>query len=285
MPSLVLPRLPTPHKELTRYIADHPETPIAEILQPYREYETTLRQLYAQDPGNQVLRIPDLIILPLFTIDSPGIHIRARDPAAESEQQTQQYIMAFPDAQRRPGGSPAVVESFEEFQNNFNVFSESSLTELDWTNVVAAGSSVVNCLLPVPERYNTSKRRLREFYHEEFCPASDVDLFLYGMTDEEAIVKIRQIETAVRDAILAETTTVRTKNAITICTYRPANILFLYETSDTRDLFLQAVNTRSGTFRLCSVSTKTSPRFSLGLTWTAQLLHMMASKFTAVQGL
>lgn len=157
MSSPVLPQLPVPHKELARYIADHPETPVAEVLQPYREYEATLRQLYAQDPGKQVLQLPDLNILPIFTIDSPGIHIRARDPAAESKQQKQQYIMALPDAQRRPGGSPAVVESFKEFQNNFNVFSESSLTELDWTNVVAAGSSVVNCLLPVPERYNTSR--------------------------------------------------------------------------------------------------------------------------------
>lgn len=37
------------------------------------------------------------------------------------------------------------------------------------------------------------------------------------MTDVAAVEKIRQIEAAVRDAILAETTTVRTKNAITIC--------------------------------------------------------------------
>lgn len=236
MSSLALPRLPASHKELARYIADHPETPIAEILQPYREYEATLRQLYAQDPGNQALQMPDLNIMSLFATDSPGIHIRARDPAAESEQQKQHYIMALPDAQRRPGGSPAVVESLKEFQKNFNVFSESSLSEMDWTNVVAAGSSVVNCLLSVPERYNTSKRRLREFYHEKFCPASDVDLFLYGMTDEEAIEKIRQIETAVRDAILAETTTVRTKNAITICTYRPANVMVLKEISNTSDL-------------------------------------------------
>lgn len=225
MSSLALPQLPVPHKELARYIADHPDTLISEVLQPYREYESILRQLYAQDSGNKLLQIPDLNILPLFTAESPGIHMRARDPTTESEQQQQQYIMALPDAQRRPGGSPAVVDSLKEFQNNFNVFSESSLTELDWTNVVAAGSSVVNCLLPVPERYNTSKRGLREFYHEKFCPASDVDLFLYDMTDEEAIEKIRQIETAVRDAILAETTTIRTKNAITICTYRTKNIL------------------------------------------------------------
>lgn len=76
-------------------------------------------------------------------------------------------------------------------------------------------------MLPVPEGYNSSKRTLREFYHEKFRPASDVDLFLYGLTEDGAIEKIRQIETAVRDAILTETTTVRTKNAITICSQYP----------------------------------------------------------------
>jgi hypothetical protein len=83
--------------------------------------------------------------------------------------------------------------------------------------VVAAGSSVVNCLLPVPDEYKDNKRGLRKFYHEKFSPASDVDLFLYGLTEEEAIKKIQAIETSVRDALLTETTTVRTKHAVTIC--------------------------------------------------------------------
>lgn len=222
MSGLVLPQLPVPLKELAQHIAHHPDTPIVDMLQPYREYEAILRQIYAQDAGNKVLQKPDLNILPLFTGDISGIHIRARDLAAESEQHKQQYIMALPDAQRRAAGSLAIVDSIREFQHNFNVFSESSLGELDWSNVVAAGSSVVNCLLPVPEQYNDSKRKLREFYHEKFCPASDVDLFLYGLSDEEAVEKIRQIEAAVRDAILTETTTVRTKHAITICTSEAA---------------------------------------------------------------
>lgn len=76
---------------------------------------------------------------------------------------------------------------------------------------------MVNCILPVPENYNTSKRALRQYYHEKFTPASDVDIFVFGLTEEQAIEKIKDIETSVRDAILAETTVVRTKNAITIC--------------------------------------------------------------------
>ena len=61
-------------------------------------------------------------------------------------------------------------------------------------------------------------------------PASDVDLFLYGLNEEQAIEKIKQIEARVRDAILSETTVVRTKNAITICKWNPSYITRVTET-------------------------------------------------------
>ncbi|KAK7745490.1 hypothetical protein SLS53_002988 [Cytospora paraplurivora] len=221
MSDLDLPRLPVPHEELARYIAIHPDTPMVKLLEPYREYEARLRQAYAQDPDNEVLKNKDLNILPLFTADTHDIRVRARSPALEPQAERERYIMALPDDQRRPDRSPAVVESLKKFRHNFNVFSESSLVDLDWDNVVAAGSSAVNCLLPVPHEYDVSKRTLRQYYHEKFCPASDVDLFLYGLTEDQAIEKIKQIETRIRDSILSETTTVRTKNAITICSQYP----------------------------------------------------------------
>lgn len=218
MSDISLPELPVPHQELLHYITQLPDaTPLADIFKPYRQFEAQLRQLYAQDPSNTALNSPYINVLPLFSALNPQVQIRARDFDTESEEQADRYLMPLPDSERKPNGSPAVVNSIKEFQKNFNIFSESSLADLDWSNVVVSGSAVVNCLLPVPDEYNTSKRTLREYYHEKFCPASDVDLFLYGLTEEEAIEKILQIEGAVRDAILTETTTIRTKNAITIC--------------------------------------------------------------------
>lgn len=87
--------------------------------------------------------------------------------------------------------------------------------------MLQAGSSVVTPLLPVPEKYSGSKRALRQYYHEIIAPASDVDLFIYGMSEEEALEKIKQIERKVKDSILAETTTIRTKHAITIASQYP----------------------------------------------------------------
>ncbi|RYO79042.1 hypothetical protein DL766_009476 [Monosporascus sp. MC13-8B] len=212
-----LPKLPVAHHELVQHIAKHPETPMVELMEPYRKFEAQLRKVYAQDRSNPILDDPYLNVLPLFTKDTPEVKTRARDLDKETQEEKDKYIMALPGDKRRANGSPAVVSTLKEFRHNFSVFSESSLSDMDWSNVVAAGSSVVNTILPVPDKYKKSKRTLRQYYHEKFCPASDVDLFLYGLTEDQAIEKIKNIETRVRDAILSETTVVRTKNAITIC--------------------------------------------------------------------
>lgn len=129
--------------------------------------------------------------------------------------------MPLEDKDRRHSGSPAIVQSLKEFQQNFAVFCESSLVDLDWSNVVVAGSSVVTCMLPVPDGHRQSKRALRQYYHETVAPASDVDLFLYGLSEEDAKKKIIEIEQRIKDSILTETTTIRTKNAITIASQYP----------------------------------------------------------------
>lgn len=159
-----LPKLPAAHNELVNYIAERPNTSMAELMGPYRQFEAKLREMYAQERNNPVLDDPYINVLPLFTKDTPAIQTRARNLGGETQVQKDQYIMPLPDDKRRPNGSPAVVESLKEFRHNFGVFSESSLSDMDWDNVIVAGSSVVNCLLPVPPEYKKTKRALREYY-------------------------------------------------------------------------------------------------------------------------
>ncbi|KAL4878116.1 hypothetical protein BJY04DRAFT_221473 [Aspergillus karnatakaensis] len=116
--------------------------------------------------------------------------------------------MPLDDKDRRPNGSPAVVPTLKQFQTHFQLFSEGSLLGLDWDNVVAVGSSVATSLLPLPAEYAHCKRKIRHFYHEQFAPASDVDLFLYGLNEQEAIQKIRHIEQCINDSMLTETSTI-----------------------------------------------------------------------------
>ncbi|CVL06999.1 related to ankyrin repeat protein [Fusarium mangiferae] len=214
-------KLPVSLAGLPRYIAEHPEVPIVDILDPYRKYEAYLRTVYAQDRQNPLLDDPYLNVIPLFTGDTRYIVTRARNLITESEEEKSKYIMPLPDDKRRPNNSPAIVTNLEVFSKNFNIFSEFSLIGIDWNNIVAAGSSIVNTLVPVPKEYEGTNHKLREYYHEKFCPASDVDLFLYDLTHDEAIEKIKSIERAVKDAVHSDVTVVRTKYALTIASQYP----------------------------------------------------------------
>ncbi|KAK2836870.1 hypothetical protein FQN49_006637, partial [Arthroderma sp. PD_2] len=235
MPSIAsLPPLPTKLSGLLSYIDSNPDTPVGELLEPYAEYDSVLRRLFAQEPSNPLLADNHINTLPLY--DGNGyadLRVQARDLSSESKEVSDKYLLPLKNKDRKPNGSPAIVNSFKEFQTNFNLFSESSLSDLDWSNVVAAGSSVASALLTVPKEHGETKRQLRHFYHQVFAPASDVDLFIYGLNEEQALEKIKQIEQRIRDSILYETTTVRTKHTITIVSQYPTRhvqiVLRLYK--------------------------------------------------------
>ncbi|KAH8704467.1 hypothetical protein GQ44DRAFT_831459 [Phaeosphaeriaceae sp. PMI808] len=216
---IVLPSLPVDHAHWISYVASHEDVPLQDLLAPYKAYDSELRKVFAQQPEHLAIETPNIV--PIFSGHETELKIRARNLAVESEAERECYIMPLKEADRKTANSPAIVPSLIDFQTNFQLFSESSLVDLDWSNVVAAGSAVVTSLLPVPKKHNVSKRALRQYYHQQLAPASDVDLFLYGLTEEQAVEKIKQIEQRIRDSILTETTTVRTKNAITIVSQYP----------------------------------------------------------------
>ncbi|CAG7956753.1 unnamed protein product [Penicillium nalgiovense] len=217
-----LPSLPVKHNDFVKYVNSNSEKPMVDLVQPYNKYEAVLRKRFAQDPSHPSIQDNHVNIVPLYDQNgSTDLSIRARDLVSETPEKTEKYLLPLNAKDRKPHGSAAVVPSLNEFKNNFTLFTEGSLSEIDWSNVVAAGSAVVTSLLPVPEKYRNSKRGLRKYYHEEFAPASDVDLFLYGLTEEQALEKIMHIEDKIKNTILYETTTIRTKNTITIASQYP----------------------------------------------------------------
>jgi hypothetical protein len=141
-----LPALPVPLHDFIPYIAKHEPK---KALEPFKVYESKLREVFAQKPDNAIAADPRANILPLFDGHEDNLKIRARD-MSKSILEKDKYLLTLPNEKRMPDGSPAIVGSMKEFKNNFNLFSESSLVDLDWSNVVAAGSSVVTSLLPVP---------------------------------------------------------------------------------------------------------------------------------------
>ncbi|KAI9723540.1 MAG: hypothetical protein M1828_004136 [Chrysothrix sp. TS-e1954] len=216
-----LPAIPAPHDGFIRYVASKPHTPMSELLLPYVRYETKLREIYAQQHNHVYVSKSHINVVSLFTGSEILVKIRARNLEGESVRQAEKFLMPLDSSSRKKNGIQAMVPNLTMFKSNFNIFTEMSLVDLDWNNVIAAGSSVVTCLLPVPKKYATSRRVQREYYHERVAPASDVDLFLYGLSEQQAIQKITQIEQKVSNALLHKTVSVRTRNTVTIVSEYP----------------------------------------------------------------
>ncbi|KAK6436527.1 hypothetical protein LTR95_007279 [Oleoguttula sp. CCFEE 5521] len=217
--AIMLPELPAAHDDFLEYIAAHPKTPMDDLLSPYKAYDAEMRKIFAQQTNHPAAS--KSIVVPLFTGHEQDLKIRARDLEAETDKQREAFIMPLKADERKKHGSPAIVQTLQDFKTNFALFSESSLADLDWNNVCVSGSAAVTALLPVPKEHAVSKKALRHYYHDILAPASDVDLFLYGLDEEQAIAKISQIEKQIKDALLVETTTIRTKHAITIASQYP----------------------------------------------------------------
>ncbi|KAI0668109.1 ankyrin [Trametes maxima] len=199
----------------------HTTDALLQALQPSLEDEAELRKLFATDKNNLRLQDPHVGLVDVF--DAPDAirttHARA---VANEEDLSSRYVLPLSDKQRRKDGEPAMVSSLDEFKQNWAIFSEGSLSQLaDWSNVVAAGGSVQACLQPVPDSAKASKRAMRKYFHNNAFPTSDVDLFLHGLTPEQAEAKMQTIYEAVRDSVPWDVTCVRTKHTVSIHSQYP----------------------------------------------------------------
>ncbi len=154
-----LPSLPASMQDFPSYFAS--QAKVAEALKPYKDYEERLRETFAQHRESPILDDHHINTVPLFAGHEQTIKVRARDLDHETNEEKDKYLLPLSADDRRPNGSRAMVGSIKEFRSNFNLFCESSLVDLDWNNIIAAGSSVATCLLPVAAPHNESKRALR----------------------------------------------------------------------------------------------------------------------------
>ncbi|KAM0713990.1 hypothetical protein Q7P37_010954 [Cladosporium fusiforme] len=215
-----LPSLPADHADFIGHVATHQQTPIPELLEPYLCYETELRKIFADSP-NRACAVEENNIVPVFDGQEQNLRIRARDLDSETDDQKEAYLLPLSRESRKPDGSPAVVSSLIEFKTNLSIFCERSHEDLDWSNVIIAGGAVATCLMPVPLSHSKSSASLRSYYHDLRAPATDVDLYLYGVSEDDAVAKLKQIEASVRGICLLDTTTIRTKNAVVIASQYP----------------------------------------------------------------
>jgi hypothetical protein len=155
------------------------------VLQPSLDDEGELRRLFATDKSNSRLIDPHVGLVDVF--DAP-VSIRTTRARVVNDEldSSAQHVMPLAENHRRKEGEPTMVSGLEEFKKNWSIFTENSLSQLfDWNNVVAAGGSVLACLLPLPDSAKSSKRAIRKYFHSAAYPTSDVDLFLWGLAPEQ----------------------------------------------------------------------------------------------------
>ncbi|KAF8169046.1 hypothetical protein K438DRAFT_1921395 [Mycena galopus ATCC 62051] len=184
------------------------------VLQPSLDDETELRRLFAADKTHARLRNPHVGLVDVFDAPAELRTTRARVVKDETDLSAK-YVMPLSEINRRKDGTPSIVSDIDEFKKNWGVFT------FGLEQCRRAGGAVLACLTPLSDEAKASKRSMRKYYHSVAYPNSDVDLFLWGLTPEQAEVKITKIYEAVRDSVPWDVTCVRTKHTVWIHSQYP----------------------------------------------------------------
>jgi hypothetical protein len=137
-------------------------------------------------------------------------------------------------------GTSMLAASSEEFAVNFDAFTSGLLAGLDWSNIIAAGGSVVACAMrrddvtsgaePLPPASAAAASAARQWFspmqrgggsgnaarRSPFADSEDVDLFIHGLSPEEATAKLRHVAEVVRQNAGNAPLVVRSAFAITL---------------------------------------------------------------------
>ncbi|KAJ3033317.1 hypothetical protein HDV00_006507 [Rhizophlyctis rosea] len=202
------------HKEYKAIFAAALNTPQRKaLLSDVVAKENEFRKLFAQDVANPKIKDPYASLLPVHeSADQALWH-------AWGEEEMPEAVIMPLDAEARADTGTSMVADNAEFLLNWRIFTEGSLQFLDWTNIFAAGGSVLACLAPVPPEHDTPASR-REYFREKY-PGSDIDLFIWGLDEQGAKLKMEQIYNCIIDACPFESTVFRTAHAVTIVSQYP----------------------------------------------------------------
>ncbi|KAI1464320.1 uncharacterized protein F4812DRAFT_442994 [Daldinia caldariorum] len=212
----------TPSSHFISHLDKHPKTPTRELVKPYLEYETRLRELFAE-PDSQVDDLANLV--PIYDGQEHKFKIRTIDRQGADKDK---YILPLKDEQREKDGSLAITQSLAEYRVNLDGFTHGVLARLDWSNIVIAGSSALLPMLSyrkdVKIEYDLTMENALETYYQTVAGFSDIDIFLYGLdSEDEAIRRILEIEAVVRRnqrLFSGQGLALRSKNAITFISPR-----------------------------------------------------------------
>ncbi|KAF7971547.1 hypothetical protein HWV62_20866 [Athelia sp. TMB] len=203
----------------------NPSLSLDAVLERSALVEGRIRSLFATDRANDRLCDPYVGLVDVFHGPRIMRTIRARKVENNANFSTH-HIMPLDQPNRRKDGDLSMVAATEDFQRNWTLFTEGML-ELNWSNVIAAGGSVLSCLSPLPERMVPSEDAIRHHYCSKAYATSDIDLFLWGLSPEQAEAKIIAIYAAVCCSAPSnvDIVCVRNKHTVSIYSQYPRRVI------------------------------------------------------------
>jgi len=159
-----------------------------------KRQEDKLREVFAQDKKNYKTADPYVHLIDVFN----------KRESFYYQQETKDEL-ALPklfNKIRTPSSEDYAIVTKDEFKKNFKELCNGVFKGLDWSNTFVAGGAVLGSVMSVTDRSGFKD--------------SDIDLFLYGLTEEEANEKLKHIYFVVQSNTKATSEVIRTKNAVTI---------------------------------------------------------------------
>lgn len=173
-----------------------------------------LRILFAQDRMNLDIQDPHVNCLDITTSSQ---YCRLEDPPPIPLVCNFATISDFDKF-----NPPHSIVSLESFKKRFHWFSSGCLGNLSWKGIFVAGGCVSACLKYYPELENCESVQIEQArftdLHLRLYKESDIDIFFYDMSSEEANQKLIAISKLFSDD---EILIVRTNSAVTFCCQYP----------------------------------------------------------------
>ena len=111
------------------------------------------------------------------------------------------------------------VPSKAEFLKRFDIFTGYQFYSwTDWSNMVVVGGAVCNCLMPIPQSYEDN---IEEFYHNVAYKTSDIDIYCYGLTQDQLVHKIFKFYQYLSDRRNQRVLVFNTPHTVTLVTAYP----------------------------------------------------------------
>lgn len=189
-----------------------------------RRYFSQTREGYEVLGRDDLSQHPHPSLIPLFaSATETALEAFRIDPPGSDDGDINKRIFCLtPDHRASLTGQQSIVPTLDEFKSNFlDVFCEGSLRYLNWENIFAAGGGVLACTQPIPAEYAMNVATKRKYFHDVQYSSSDVDLFLYGLNEEDGKRKLLEIYEAVCQACPHTVVCFRSAHAVTLVSQYP----------------------------------------------------------------